>query len=94
MEALLVPDELDGHRDACFMIQRLDHLAKRALPQGVHDFVPIGQVVLRDKEIVAPVIVIAIVVVELVHGGLVLVLGLAAHKENLGIVHDFLLFKW
>jgi hypothetical protein len=44
------------------MIPTMQHLTKRAFAKRVHDFIPIGKMVMIDDEIVTPFIIITIVV--------------------------------
>jgi hypothetical protein len=44
------------------MISAAQHLAKGALPEAVHDFVTVAEVVSVDDKIVSPIIVIPVVV--------------------------------
>jgi hypothetical protein len=87
VEALLVADDLDGDGLARLVVAALDDLAERAFAEDAHDLVPVAEVVAVDDEIVAPVVVVAVVeraVVELGH----LLLATDTDAVDLGVLGD------
>lgn len=85
VKSLLVPNDLNRDRRSRSMISTAQHLTERPLSQAVHDFVAVGEMVAIDYEIVAAVVVVAVVVrrsfwvrkflfatgPDVVHGGIV-----------------------
>ena len=68
VEPLFIADDLDGHGLARTVIAAVQHLSKRTLPERVNDLVPIRKVVMRDHQVVATLVVIAMVIVRILHG--------------------------
>lgn len=66
METLLVADDLDRDHVARLVIPALQDLAERSFPENVDDLVAVVKVVVRDEEIVATLVVVAVVVRRLV----------------------------
>ncbi len=62
MEALLVPDNFDGDVLPSFVIPTLQNLSERSLSKHPFDLIPICKVVTRDDEVVAPLVVVAMIV--------------------------------
>ena len=61
MEPLLVPDDLDRDHVSRLVIAALQNLTERALAEDVDDFVAVLYVIVRDHEIVAPLVVVAVI---------------------------------
>lgn len=71
VESLLVPDDLDRNRPSRAVISTLEDLAERSLPEQADDLVPVREVVPLDEQVVAPLVVVAVVVGRLLaRGGL------------------------
>ena len=62
MEALLVPDDLDGHGFPGAVVTAVEHLPKRTLAQRIYNLVAEGQVVVIDDLVVPALVVVAVVV--------------------------------
>ena len=61
MEPLLVPDDLDRDHVSRLVIAALQNLTERALAEDVDDFVAVLYVIVRDHEIVATLVVVAVI---------------------------------
>lgn len=85
MEALLVPDDLDSHREASSMIPAMKHLPERPLAKGADHLVTISKMIAVNDEIVAPLVIIAMIVRWVVSGG-GLLLAASANAEDLRII--------
>jgi hypothetical protein len=59
VEALLVPDNLDGYILACLVIVALGHLTKRTFAQHIQDLVAIHKMIMVDDQVVTTLIVIS-----------------------------------
>jgi hypothetical protein len=90
MEPLLVANDLDGDHVARLVIAALEHLSERALAEDVDDLVAVHDVVMRDEEVVATVVVKAVVVCRVLFGILLLV-AVRADKVDLLVLLDLLL---
>ena len=66
VESLLVTNDLDGDRLACAVISALKDLAKGTLAQRPDDFVSICKVIPDNQQVVASLVVVAIVVSRVV----------------------------
>lgn len=62
VESLLVANNLDRCHVTSLMIPALQHLTKRSLAEHVNDLVPVLEMVMRDNEVVASLIIKAVVV--------------------------------
>lgn len=69
MKSLLVPNDLDRDHLTCTVISTLQHLSKRSFPQNVNDLVTIANVVVRDEQVVASIVVVSEVVCSIVFAG-------------------------
>lgn len=54
MEALLIPDDLDGHVLVGHVVQGAYHLAKASFADHLEDLVPIGYVIVQDLDKLPP----------------------------------------
>lgn len=91
MEPFLVANHLDGHRLAREMVKAFEHLAKRAFAHDLQDLVTILEMVALLDEVIATLVVIAIVAAGLGQTGGPL-LCMVTDKVNLFVFCDFLLF--
>ena len=69
MESLLVPNDLDRNHLTRTMISTLQHLAKRSFSQNVDDLVTIANVVVRNEQVVASIVVVSKVVCSIALAG-------------------------
>lgn len=62
VEAFLVADDFDGGRLAGCVVSTLKDLPERTFPKCANDLIPICQVIVLDNQVIATLIVIAVVV--------------------------------
>lgn len=90
METLLIANDLDRNRFACLMVSTVQHLTKRALAQGIHDFIAESEMIAIDHLVIATFIIVA----KVVDNNLRMCVLLRAPRTdavNLGIVENLLL---
>jgi hypothetical protein len=88
MEPFLVPDNLDCNALARFVITTLQYLTKGTFSEEAHDLIPIGQMVTLDMDVVASLIIIAVIVDRRLGCSLVLLSFLSRIPDRL-IVQNF-----
>ena len=62
VEPLLVPNNLYCNRLSCGMVSAAQYLAEGTLPEAVHDFVTVAEMITVNNKIITAVIIIAVVV--------------------------------
>jgi len=91
MEALFIPDDLDGDGLSRAMVPTMEDLTKGAFAKSVNDFVSECQMVMVDNLIIASVVVIAIIVRRIVQSRKIL-LATCTDVIYVLIVKNFLSF--
>lgn len=91
VEALFVPNDLDGHHFARLVVAALQDLTERAFAQHVDDLVPIKDMVVWDNEVVASFVVVAKIVRRLVLSRHILLRSLA-DEEYFRVLQDLFFF--
>ena len=62
METLFIADDLNRNGFTCLVISAVQYLAKRALAQGVHDFIAVSEMITVDHLIIATLVIITKVI--------------------------------
>lgn len=69
MEAFLITNDLDGRRLPGCVVSTLKNLPERTFAKRTNNFVPVGQVIVLDNQVIATFVVIAVVVSRVAEGG-------------------------
>lgn len=62
VETLLVADNLDSDRFARLVVSALNDLPERALAKDPNDFVSIREVIVRNNQVITPLIIVSVIV--------------------------------
>lgn len=92
MEPLLVPDDLDCHHVSRLVIAALQNLTERALAEDIDDFVAVLYVIVRDHEIIATLVVVAVVAGRVLLRRRLL-LAVRADEVDLAVLADLVAFE-